>query len=148
MNKKRTTWLYVIAVLLILFGLIQLIPYGRNHANPPVVSSPVWNSTQTADVIKATCMDCHSNETVWPWYSNVAPVSWLIQRDVDEGRVRFNMSEWPANPNAQSGLVGEMVRVIQEGRMPPIQYTLIHANARLSATQQQTLIQGLQASYP
>ena len=146
MKKKRFVWLYVIAALVILFGLVQLVPYGHDHNNPPVVNSPTWDSTQTTALVKVACMDCHSNETIWPWYSNIAPVSWLIQADVDEGRARFNMSSWPTNPVAQQGLVDEMVGIIQEGEMPPMQYTLIHANARLSAAQQQELIQGLQAS--
>lgn len=148
MKNKSVVWLYVIAALVIIFGLIQLVPYGRDHANPPVVNSPAWNTTQTAGMVRAACMDCHSNETVWPWYSNIAPVSWLLQRDVDEGRVRFNLSNWPANPAAQRGLASEMAEIIQEGRMPPIQYTLIHANARFTAAQKQELIQGLEASYP
>jgi len=146
MKTKRFVWLYVLAALVILFGLVQIVPYGRNHSNPPVVNSPTWDSTQTTALVKAACMDCHSNETIWPWYSDIAPMSWLIQSDVDEGRARFNMSTWPTNAAAQQGLVAEMVRIIQEGEMPPMQYTLIHANARLSAAQQQELIQGLQAS--
>ncbi len=76
------------------FGLLQLVPYGRNHTNPPVAAEPAWASAQTRALAVRACFDCHSNETTWPWYSNVAPVSWLIQRDVDEGRRRLNFSEW------------------------------------------------------
>ena len=146
MKPKWRILLYVLAGLLVLFGLIQLIPYGKAHANPAVVNSPVWSSTQTAQMVRNACMDCHSNETVWPWYSNIAPMSWLIQRDVDEGRSRFNMSEWPTNKAGQQGLVDEMVRFIQNGRMPPPQYTLIHVNARFTDAEKQALIQGLQDS--
>ena len=69
---------------------IQLIPYGRAHANPPVLAEPAWDSPATRDLAVRACFDCHSNETVWPWYSNIAPVSWLVQRDVDGGRNKAN----------------------------------------------------------
>ncbi len=60
------------------FILLQIIPYGHNHTNPPIVEEPAWDSPQTRAVVKKACFDCHSNETVWPWYSNIAPLSWLI----------------------------------------------------------------------
>jgi cytochrome c551/c552 len=97
-------------------------------------------------MVRNACMDCHSNETVWPWYSNIAPSSWLLQADVEEGRARFNMSNWPTNAAGQQGLVEEMVRVIQRGSMPPFQYLIIHSNASFSAALKEQLIQGLQNS--
>lgn len=146
MKSKKYTWLYIFGGLIVLFGLIQLVPYGKAHANPPVVNSPTWNTAQTTTLMKNACMDCHSNETVWPWYSNIAPASWLIQVDVDEGRSRMNLSYWPTNKAGQQGLVDEMVQIIQEGEMPPPQYLVIHKNARLTADEKSLLIQGLQDS--
>jgi hypothetical protein len=74
------------------FLAIQLVPYGRDHTNRPVTGEPKWDSPATrADAVTA-CFDCHSNQTVWPWYSNIAPMSWLIQHDVDEGRAALNWS--------------------------------------------------------
>ncbi len=73
---------------------IQLVPYGRNHTNPPVQSEPNWDSPETRALAERACFECHSNETAWPWYSNIAPVSWLVQHDVDEGREKLNFSEW------------------------------------------------------
>lgn len=64
---------------------IQLVPYGRNHANPSLGQEPAWDSAQTRELTARACFNCHSNETVWPWYSNIAPASWPIQRDVDKG---------------------------------------------------------------
>ena len=64
------------------FLVAQLIPFGRSHTNPVVVKEPTWDSPTTRDLAKRACFDCHSNETVWPWYTNIAPVSWLTQRDV------------------------------------------------------------------
>jgi hypothetical protein len=122
---------------------MQLIPYGRNHNNPPVVSEPNWDSQLTRELVKSTCFDCHSNETIWPWYSKIAPASWLIYRDVVEGRQRVNFSNWNS---AQLGEPGELISVIREGEMPPLQYILIHASARLSTVQKDQLINGLLAT--
>ena len=126
-----------------LFVLIQFVPYGRDHQNPDVVAEPSWDSPQTRDLAVRACFDCHSNETTWPWYSNIAPLSWLIQRDVDEGREHLNFSEW--NRRQRSGESAETVR---EGEMPPPYYTVTHPNARLSDSEMQALAQGLTASLP
>jgi hypothetical protein len=123
----------------IIFGLIQLIPYGRNHANPAVVKEPTWDA-QTRALARRACMDCHSNETVWPWYSNIAPASWLIQHDVDEGRQRLNFSTWGSGRQE----VEEIAGVVLEGEMPPPQYLLIHKEAKLTDAEKQTLVNGLQ----
>jgi heme-binding protein len=90
--------------------------------------------------MRGACMDCHSNETTWPWYSNVAPVSWLVQKDVDDGRRELNLST--TDPE-----VGEMVETIQEGSMPPLQYKPTHPASRLSDQEKQDLIGGLQATF-
>ena len=131
--------IFAILILVIIFGLIQLIPYGRNHNNPAVVSEPIWDSPATRKLAKIACFDCHSNETIWPWYSNIAPVSWMIYRDVMVGRSRLNFSEWT---NQQQDL-GEISEAIQEGEMPPFQYTIIHWNANLNKTQKSIFIQGI-----
>jgi hypothetical protein len=78
---------------LVLAVLIQFVPYGRNHTNPAVIMEPTWDSPQTRQLAVRACYDCHSNETAWPWYTNVAPVSWLTQHDVDDGRHKLNFSE-------------------------------------------------------
>ena len=136
--------LKIIAILivigLILFILIQFISYGKNHTNPPVVSEPNWVSQQTRDLAKRACFDCHSNETIWPWYSNIAPVSWLVYRDVVEGRQRLNFSDWQYI-NLQE--TGEIASIISEGEMPPFQYLPTHPTARLSSAEKTQLINGL-----
>ncbi len=124
------------------FLLIQLIPYGRDHTNPPVLSEPNWDSPQTRQLAQLACFDCHSNETVWPWYSNIAPVSWLVQRDVVEGREKLNFSTWAQGGGEEAD---EMVEVIAEGEMPLPIYLLTHAEARLTAAEKQALMDGLQA---
>jgi mono/diheme cytochrome c family protein len=122
--------------------LIQLIPYGHNHLNPPVVAEPKWDSPQTRQLAKQACFDCHSNETVWGWYTGIAPFSWLIQHDVEEGRQRMNFSEWP--PRRLE--VGEVSETILRGSMPPLQYTIIHPSTNLNTADREALAQGLQAT--
>ena len=134
--------LYFLGAGVVLLGLIQLVPFGRDHTNPPIVSEPKWDSPETRQMAKEHCFQCHSNETEWPWYSEIAPGSWLIAYDVMEGRAQFNFSEW----NANSTELSEMVEVIDEGEMPPIQYWLFHPNSKLNDRQKQDLIKGLEAS--
>jgi hypothetical protein len=142
MSKKLRNIIVAIVVLgLALFVIIQFIPYGKNHANPPVASEINWDSQQTRELAQRACFDCHSNETVWPWYSNIAPVSWLVYHDVEEGRNRFNFSDWQ---NSFLRDTGEFSEVISEGEMPPFQYLLMHSNAKLSASEKEQLITGLQ----
>jgi hypothetical protein len=131
--------IYALLIMVVLFGLVQFVPYGRDHTNPPVVSEPKWDSLATRELTKTACFDCHSNETVWPWYSSIAPGSWLIYRDVVDGRRRLNFSDWTSRPRN----AGEITGMISEGEMPPFQYTIIHKNAILDAAQKQALIQGL-----
>lgn len=126
---------------LVLFGLIQLVPYGRDHTNPPVVQEPAWDA-QTRALAKRACFDCHSNETVWPWYSNIAPISWLLQRDAEKGRDEMNFSEWEQGEDKTD----DIAEVIREGEMPLPPYLLMHPTARLSDAEKEQLIQGLQAA--
>lgn len=132
----------VIIGLIIVFGLIQLIPYGHDHTNPPDRVEPTWDSIQTRALTQRACFDCHSNDTVWPWYSNVAPLSWLIQRDVDRGRNRLNFSEWDRPPRE----VQEISEPVRRGQMPQWYYVVLHPDANLSPAERQALIQGLDNS--
>lgn len=131
----------VLVVGIALFVIIQFIPYGKDHSNPVVASEPNWDTQQTRDLAKRACFDCHSNETVWPWYSNIAPVSWLVYRDVADGRNHVNFSDWQ---NSYLNDPGEFDQAINEGEMPPFQYLLMHVNAKLIGTEKEQLIFGLQ----
>jgi hypothetical protein len=126
-----------------LLVLAQAVPYGRNHTNPPVTKEPAWDSPRTRALAVRACYDCHSNETKWLWYSNIAPVSWLVQRDVDSGRSALNFSEWDKPQDVSAGDIAEAIR----GGMPPWFYTLIHRNAALNATEKNQLITGLNATF-
>lgn len=128
----------------ILFVLIQLIPYGRNHENPPVTGEPEWDSSRTRELFFRACADCHSNETKWPWYANVAPVSWLVTHDVDEGREYFNISEWNQNRKQKADDAAEE---IEEGEMPLWFYVPLHPEADLNEVEKQELIAGMRAMF-
>ena len=128
--------------LVVLLVLAQVVPYGHAHTNPPVTQEPKWDSAQTRALAVRACFDCHSNETKWRWYSNVAPASWLIQRDVEDGRSTLNFSEWD---KPQEG--GDAVEAVRGGGMPPWYYVVMHANAKLSATEKDALARGLQATF-
>ncbi|HXZ44996.1 MAG TPA: heme-binding domain-containing protein [archaeon] len=124
--------------------VIQVVPYGHEHANPPVRQEPAWDSPLSRGLALRACYDCHSNQTIWPWYAQFAPVSWLIQRDVDTGRQRLNFSEWD---QPQRGARPQSVdRRIQRGSMPPWYYVLMHSQAKLSDGEKQALMQGLDAT--
>jgi len=133
----------IFSVVVLGFVLIQLIPYGRSHSNPPVLKEPTWDRPETRLLAQRACFDCHSNETFWPWYSNIAPISWLAQRDVDDGRRHLNFSEWGVGRRE----VREVGETILEGKMPPPYYVLLHPQAKLSAQEQNALINGLIASF-
>jgi hypothetical protein len=124
-----------------LFLIIQVVPMGVNHVNPPVLSEPSWDSPETVALHRRACADCHSNETVWPWYSNVAPMSWLLQKDVDEARSGLNFSEWEGQKRIDARLVRDM---IETGAMPPSRYVMLHPEARLSQAEKEQLAQGLE----
>jgi mono/diheme cytochrome c family protein len=134
---RRRPILATLVVLFALFVLIQFVPYGHDHTNPKVNATPQWPSAEVEQLATSACADCHSNMTEWPKKARVAPVSWLIQHDVEEGRARLNWSE----PCGEADEVGEVIR---EGEMPPWQYTLIHRDAKLSAAEKDTLAAGLE----
>jgi mono/diheme cytochrome c family protein len=120
----------------------QLVPYGHTHENPPVVKEPAWNKPETRALVHAACFDCHSNETVWPWYSNVAPVSWFVVHDVSQARHALNFSEWQRTYRHAK----DAPDAVHEGEMPLRSYRQMHAEARLTPEQKQALEDGLKAT--
>ncbi|MBI5157146.1 MAG: heme-binding domain-containing protein [Acidimicrobiia bacterium] len=123
-------------------ALIQFVPYGRDHTNPPITAEPVWDRAETRALAVRACYDCHSSETAWPWYTDVAPLSWLATNHVEEGRAILDFSSWD-RPQHE---LDEMAETIAEGEMPPRYYTILHSTARLSAAEKQQLIDGLRAT--
>lgn len=118
------------AITFVLALAIQLIPVTRD--NPPV-TGPIGAPAPVAATLRRACFDCHSNETVWPWYSHVAPASWLVAHDVHEGREHVNFSTWASLSTAerQKRLL-EIAEEVEKGAMPPGIYTPLHPETRLS----------------
>ncbi len=143
-GRKKRIAVYTLYGAIALFVLAQAVPYGRGHSNPPVTKEPGWDSAATRALVADACFDCHSNLTTWPWYSNIAPNSWLIQRDVDEGRSTLNFSEWD---KPQEGDIGDIAEVVNGGSMPPWYYRLLHAKSRLSSVEKKQLVAGLQKTF-
>src|SRR5271165_3967577 len=110
--------------------------------NPQIITTIAaalgMDSPETKALIRRACFDCHSNETTWPWYSNVAPVSWLTQRDVNGGRSHLNFTEWD-KPQRHAK---DIANIVKSGDMPPWFYLPMHPNAKLSDAEKQALIEG------
>lgn len=119
------------------FIAIQFVPVSRT--NPPV-QGEFRGSTQVVSVLRRACYDCHSNETVWPWYSRVAPLSWVIAHDVSAGRAELNFSTWnQLSIEKQAKATKESWKEVAEGEMPTWYYVVLHPEARLSATDRSVL---------
>ena len=98
--------------------------------------------TETAALVKRSCIDCHSNQTAWPWYSYVAPTSWLVERDVRSGREHMNLSEWQQYSfNQRQKFLADIASAVKNGDMPVPQYTLVHQEARLSDSERDRIYQ-------
>jgi hypothetical protein len=120
----------VLIAVVVVFILIQLVPLDRG--NPPA-AAPIEAPPEVRRVLEASCFDCHSHATRWPWYAWVAPVSFLVVHDVDEAREHLNFSTWEAYPaDERRELAEEIVEETREGEMPLPMYTFMHRDARLS----------------
>lgn len=131
------------ALLAVVFIALQFVPSSLSHPNPPVTGEPKWNSPDTRMTFFKACADCHSNETIFPWYSNIAPVSWIIESDIREGRKHFNISEWDRH-NENGDKAAEEV---QRGSMPSGLYLLMHSSANLNTADKKRFVEGLTATF-
>ncbi len=127
------------AGLLFVGGVAQLVPYGWHKTNPRVTADAPWPSAEAEAIARESCYSCHSNETDWPAYSHVAPMSWLVRRDVDRGRAALNFSEW-----GEESEPDDAAEEVEEGSMPPSQYTMIHRGAVLTDAEAATLVAALE----
>jgi Haem-binding domain len=124
-----------------LLVVLQLVPYGWRHPNPPVVQDAPWPDEASAAIARDSCYDCHSNETDWPLYSYVAPMSWLVRRDVESGRDELNFSRW----DEDDGEADDAIEAVLDGSMPPDRYTMAHRGSTLSDDEVDQLIAALEA---
>lgn len=126
---------------------LQLVPYGRDHTNPPDGLQPAWASEHARNLAQRACYDCHSNRTRWPWYSSVAPISWRIQRHVVEGREKLNFTALATGDEQMSESAGEAGEAVSKRKMPPADYLLMHPEAWLSDAERRALADGLDATF-
>lgn len=133
----------IIFGLIVLLVLIQFIRIDKT--NPPVNKSIDFitltkPSPEVQGILLTSCYDCHSNETTYPWYTNVAPLSWWLKHHINEGREHLNFSEWGNYPEKrQQHKLEECVEEVNEGEMPLSSYTITHKDAILSPAQQEAL---------
>jgi hypothetical protein len=142
MSFRLARWWLPVAVVFLLVVGVEVVRTGAAHANPPVVAEPRWDLPATRALAQRACFDCHSNQTEWPIYSRVPPTSWLVARNVREGRAALNFSEWQ-RPQDEAREAAEKVL---DGEMPPALYTLMHGHARLTDTERATIARGLSAT--
>jgi hypothetical protein len=142
MRRLLKAVLVGLACLVALFGLVQLVPYGRTHSNPAVVKEPPWSTPRVRELAVRACFDCHSNETKWPWYANVAPFSWVVEFDIENARDVINFSEW----NRRFPLAVYSSQSILSGGMPTLKYRMAHPAADLNPEETRELASGLDAT--
>jgi hypothetical protein len=140
MSNQRKIFLGVVAIIVAGFVVLQVVP-GFARTNPPVQYKVSWSSPETETLMRSACYDCHTNETVWPWYSQIAPISWLVVHDVNEGREKLNFSDGTGEIEAD-----ELIEQIENGEMPPRIYLTMHPDANLTAAQKSVLINGIRAT--
>jgi len=127
----------IVTGLIIVVIVIQFVTVERT--NPPVTGE-INVTPELKSVLQKSCYDCHSNETVWPWYSKVAPVSWLVSKDVVEGREELNFSEWDKyTEKKRAKKMKEIIEEIDNGDMPMTIYTFMHNNAVLTEKEKELI---------
>lgn len=125
--------------------------FGRRERTNPANRGSFSPPASVAQPLRRACFDCHSNETNWPWYSGVAPLSWLIVHDVDEGRRRLNFSEWAeyaSDPETQRYKLEQIVRSLRRGDMAPSYYRLLHSAARLTPNERDRIVRWAEEACP
>ena len=147
MTRNATGALLGIGVPVLVVLAIQLVPYGRDHTPPPSGRRVVWDSARTEELARRACFDCHSNETRWPWYASIAPISWRIQTDVNLARARLDFTAFDSASAKVAEAAGEAAETVTSGDMPPQDYVLMHPEARLMGADKRTLAAGLAATF-
>jgi hypothetical protein len=126
---------------IVLAGIQFFGPAGTNPQTSPskALAAKLAIPNDVQATLKRSCWDCHSNETQWPWYAHVAPMSWAVIGDVNEGRDHMNFSDWKYTAEEGSDLLDGVCKQIKRHKMPLPSYLLIHWNAKLSDAEIKTL---------
>ena len=139
---RRVSTFGIVAAVLI--GVAQFVRFTAT--NPPV-HSDLDAPAAVKGVLHQACYDCHSNQTKWPWYSDIAPASWVVHHEVTEGRRRLNFSDWAeyeSDPDSAIQKLDEIAKFVATGDMAPWYYRLFHTEARLSASQRELVIRWIE----
>lgn len=138
------TGMKIVAGLAVASLAIQVV--RPEHTNPPP-EQPLVVPAEVESLLRRACYDCHSHATVWPWYSHVAPVSWLVARDINDGRKHLNFSRWGTySAERQLKKYKEIAEEVGEGEMPMAIYVPLHPEAKLSAAEREQLVNWAKAS--
>ena len=124
-----------ILVLIIMFGIAQFVgPARTNPRTDPakLITKTIPVPKDVQAILDRSCRDCHTHDTTWPWYSHVAPMSWGVISDVNNGRGNMNFSDWPEGPEEAADLLDKVCKEIKQNKMPLSQYLWLHQDARLS----------------
>lgn len=133
----RLRWLLWVAL-----GLLAAVQLYRPARTNPPEGLEIQAPKEVATLLERSCYDCHSNRTDWPWYSNVAPISWWVIGHVEKARGDLNLTEWPAlDPEEQRFFLNEMKKQIKQEKMPLPSYLLVHWDARLTWEERSEIIQ-------
>lgn len=131
--------------LIVLFVLIQFIPVKKNQSTEDDFGILNYyqldQDGEIASILKTSCYDCHSNNTIYPWYNKIAPVSWYLAKHVNNGKKHLNFSDWKYMDDAKKEhKIEECIEMILEDEMPLTSYTLVHGDAKLSEAQKESLV--------
>jgi mono/diheme cytochrome c family protein len=136
----------IVGIIILVLVLIQFIQPEKNQSKDYTndITTEIKIPKEVQEIIKTSCADCHSNNTFYPWYNNIAPVSWFLANHVNEGKEHLNFSEWTKYNNKQKNhIIKNLKEEIEEGEMPLFSYTLIHKNATLTKQQRASFLNWL-----
>lgn len=130
-------------------GVLVLIQLVRPAQTNPPVTGLIQAPPEVMTLLKRSCWDCHSNESIWPWYAQVAPMSWLVTKDVNDGRKHLNFSEWQGYEEGRKlKKLEEIAEEVGEGEMPLAIYVPMHPEAKLTEAEKKVLVDWAKAPPP
>jgi len=139
MSKTRK----ILVPIVLILGLIQFIPHEREETVAVDASAKfTTENTEVQNILDKACMDCHSNESKYPWYANVVPVNYFLDNHIEEGREHLNFSEWNTLPlEDRNHSIEEIVEMVEKKEMPMLTYWIIHWDAKLTDAERATLVE-------
>lgn len=129
----RPVLLFCTGPVLLTGVLAGLVLFSRNPGGPRPPMDGVSSDASVGSILARSCEDCHSDQTQWPWYGYIPPVSWMLNNDVQQARIHMNLSQWNTySPDDKRQILTEMAAVVRNLQMPPARYLYMHPGARLT----------------